>query len=161
MYSGVFFFILLSYSTLVSCPIFLFHFRYTVILNEPQREETCLLISAPNEDSDQPVDPRSVIIVFIVRLKKLWTYSYPKCAQRRFWSDCANAKSDLNLRWAHMSKGTFSDVTAHITYPKYSWWTGTCWSDQTAPKGYKDDVSSESTLCAIPSWRFRLPVLIG
>ena len=30
-------------------------------------------------------------------------------AQRRFWSDCANAQADLNLRWAHMSKVTFAD----------------------------------------------------
>ena len=27
--------------------------------------------------------------------------------------DCANAQADLNLRWAHMSEGTFSDVAAH------------------------------------------------
>ena len=38
----------------------------------------------------------------------------PKCAQWRFWSDCANAQADLNLRWAHMSEGTFSDDTAYF-----------------------------------------------
>ena len=42
-----------------------------------------------------------------------------KFAQWRFWSDCANAQADLNLRWAHMSKGTFSDVLANM-YIKWS-----------------------------------------
>ena len=36
--------------------------------------------------------------------------SYPKCAQLRLWS----AQDDLNLRWTHMAKGTFSNVAAHI-----------------------------------------------
>ena len=47
--------------------------------------------------------PRSLIRVFVVRMKKLCLLGYPKCAQWRFWSDCANAQSDLNLRWALMS----------------------------------------------------------
>ena len=38
-----------------------------------------------------------------------------KVAHGRFWSDCANTQSDLNLRWAHMSRGTFSDVKAYFT----------------------------------------------
>ena len=54
------------------------------------------------------------IRVFVVRMKKLCILGYPKCAQRRFWSDCANAQTDLNLRWAHMSEGTFPDVAAQI-----------------------------------------------
>ena len=52
-------------------------------------------------------------------LKKLWILGYPKGAQWRFWSDCANAQSDLNLRWAHMSTGTFSNVPTHIHITKY------------------------------------------
>ena len=28
---------------------------------------------------------------------------YPKCAQWRFWSDCANVQADMNLRCAHLS----------------------------------------------------------
>ena len=39
---------------------------------------------------------------------------YPKCAQWRFWSDCTNAQTNLNLHWAHISKGTFSDVAILI-----------------------------------------------
>ena len=50
--------------------------------------------------------------VFVVRMKNLCIIGYPKRAQWRFWSDCAIAQSDLNLRWAHMSKGTFSNVQA-------------------------------------------------
>ena len=41
---------------------------------------------------------------------------YPKCAQWRFWSDCANAQADLNLRWAHMSEGTFSGVEVPLFF---------------------------------------------
>ena len=38
--------------------------------NEPQCEKTYLLTCAPNEDSDQPARPRSLIRVFVVRMKK-------------------------------------------------------------------------------------------
>ena len=32
-----------------------------------------------------------------------------------FRSDCANAQADLNLRWAYMSEGTFSDAATHAS----------------------------------------------
>ena len=35
--------------------------------------------------------------------------------QWKFLSDCTNAQADLNLRWTHMSGGTFSDVTARVS----------------------------------------------
>ena len=38
----------------------------------------------------------------------------PNCDQWRFWSDCENAQADLNLRWSHMPKGTFSNVSVHM-----------------------------------------------
>ena len=81
---------------------------------ERQRVRTYLLTYAPNEDSDQLAHSRSLIRVFVVRMKKVWILGYPKCAQWRFWSDCANAQADLNLRWAHMSKGTFYDFVARL-----------------------------------------------
>ena len=56
---------------------------------------------APSEDSDQPGHPPSLIGVFAVRMKKAWTLSYPLSAQRRLWSDWADAQADLSLRWAH------------------------------------------------------------
>ena len=56
---------------------------------------------APSEDSDQPGHPPSLIRVFTVRKKKAWVLSYPLSAQRRLWSDWADAQADLSLRWAH------------------------------------------------------------
>ena len=49
----------------------------------------------------------SLRIRTFVSMKKLCILGYPKCAQWRFWSDCANAQADLNLRWAHISKLRF------------------------------------------------------
>ena len=34
-------------------------------------------------------------------MKKAWVFSYPLSAQRRLWSDWADAQADLSLRWAH------------------------------------------------------------
>ena len=56
---------------------------------------------APSEDSDQPGHPPSLIRVFAVRMKKPWVLSYPLSAQRRLWSDWADAQADLSFRWAH------------------------------------------------------------
>ena len=66
-----------------------------LVLFESHREKTYLLTCAPNEDSYQPVHPRSLIRVFVVRMKKLCILGYPKCAQWRLSSDCANAQADL------------------------------------------------------------------
>ena len=44
---------------------------------------------------------RPVWSVFAVRIKKAWVFSYPFSAQRRLWSDWADAQDDLSLRWAH------------------------------------------------------------
>ena len=55
---------------------------------------------APSEDSDQPGHPPSLITVFAVRMKKAWILTYPLSAQRRLWSDWADAQA--NLRWAHV-----------------------------------------------------------
>ena len=41
-------------------------------INQTQCEETYLLTSASNEDSDQTARMRSLIRVFVVRTKKLW-----------------------------------------------------------------------------------------
>ena len=40
--------------------------------------------------------------VFAVRMKKAWVLSYPLSAQRRLWSDWADAQADQSLRWAHI-----------------------------------------------------------
>ena len=45
----------------------------------------------------------------------LYSSKVSSCRQRRLWSDCADARADLSLRWAHMSEGTFPDVAAQFT----------------------------------------------
>ena len=62
---------------------------------------------APSEDSEQPGHPPSLIRVFAVRLKKASVLSYPLSAQRKIWSDWADAQVDLSLRWAHIRRGSF------------------------------------------------------
>ena len=47
-----------------------------------------------------------------------------KMHQRWFRSDCANAQADLNLRWAHMSKCTFSNVAVHLRWNEGMLWLG-------------------------------------
>ena len=43
----------------------------------------------------------SVWSVFAVHMKKPWILSYPLSTQWRLWSDWADAKAALSLRWAH------------------------------------------------------------
>ena len=84
---------------------------------------------APSEDSDQPGHPPNLIRVFAVRLKKPWTLNYPMSAQRRLWSDWADAQADLRLLWAHAYFVGFV-VVAHIfittvdNWPLYSYTMG-------------------------------------
>ena len=81
---------------------------------------------APDEDSNQPAHQRSPIRVFVARLKKRFIIDYPKRAQWRFWSDCANAQSDLNLRWVRMFEGTFPNVANIITIMYLCIWFCQC-----------------------------------
>ena len=55
------------------------------------------------------VRPTKTQINLRICMKKLCILDYPKCVKWRFWSDCANAQADLNLRWAQMLDSTFSD----------------------------------------------------
>ena len=50
---------------------------YLQLLFDPQHEETYRLTCAPNKDSDQTAHPRSLIRVFVVRMKKLCILGYP------------------------------------------------------------------------------------
>ena len=52
-------------------------------------------------ETGQPGHPPNLIRVFAVRMKKAWVLSYPLSAQRRLWSNWADAQADLSLRWAH------------------------------------------------------------
>ena len=49
------------YLTDVELIMYITYVRYMRKKNEPQREKTHLLISAPNEDSNQPAQPRGPI----------------------------------------------------------------------------------------------------
>ena len=58
---------------------------------EPPHDKTNKMTCAPCEDSDQPGHLPSLIRVFAVHTKKAWVLSYPLSAQRRLWSDLADA----------------------------------------------------------------------
>ena len=63
--------------------------------NGPRHDKT-------NKMSVHPAKTQiSRISVFAVRMKKAWVLSYQLSAQRRLWSDWADAQADLSLRWAH------------------------------------------------------------
>ena len=72
--------------------------------------------NASNEDSYQPAHSRSLIKVIVVRMTKLRILGYPKRVQWRFWSDCANAQADQNLRRTRMSECTFLDTDTFLYY---------------------------------------------
>ena len=87
---------------------------HTAILKLTKCQETVLTVHvwaaswrnnkmacAPTEVSDQPEHSPRPIRVFAVRMKKPWVLIYSWSAQRRVWSDWADAQADLRLRWAH------------------------------------------------------------
>ena len=51
--------------------------------------------------------------------RKLCVLGYSKCAKWIFFSNCANAQTDLKLRWTHMSEGTVSDILANLYFNSY------------------------------------------
>ena len=69
--------------------------------NEPPHDKTNKMACVLSKDSDQPGNVPSLIRVFAVCMKKAWVLSYPLSAQRRLWSDWADAQADLSLRWVH------------------------------------------------------------
>ena len=79
-------------------------------------------LCAQPEDSDQPGHPPSLIRVFAVRMKKAWVLSYTLSAQRRLWSDWADARADLSIRWAHSHFVGF--VMSWLNWQLLRSWTG-------------------------------------
>ena len=69
----------------------------------------------PGEDSDQPGHPPSLIRIFAICMKNAWVLSYPLSAQRRLWSDSADAQADLRLRWVHRSLCWFCHEAVHLS----------------------------------------------
>ena len=91
-----------------------------ITLNNPHHEKTHRLTCAPLGDSNHPAYLHSLISIFPAHEDILYPW-LSKSTLWRFWSDRANAQSDLNLRWAHLSEGTFpsaavdiNDFVAHI-----------------------------------------------
>ena len=81
--------------------------RGLISLYGPKREKTYLLRWSPKEDSN-PLCIRAVWSEFLLPARRHFvSLAIQKSAQWRFWSDCANAQADLNLRWTHKSKVLF------------------------------------------------------
>ena len=57
-----------------------------------------------------------LIRVFAVRMKKAWILIYQMSALPKLWSDWADSKADLSLRWAHRSFCWFCHEAAHIFF---------------------------------------------
>ena len=72
-------------------------------LNEPRHDKTNKMAVRPAKTQiSLGIRPAwSLIRVFAVRMKKAWVLCYPLSAQRRLWSDWADAQADLSLRWMH------------------------------------------------------------
>lgn len=49
---------------------------------------------------------QSLLQVYTFHLTGFLGFIIHSCEKRRFWSDCANAQADLNLRSSHMPYGT-------------------------------------------------------
>ena len=75
-------------------------------IDGPEREKTYLLTCASNKDSNQIAHPRSLIRVFVVRMKKLCFLTI-KNAPNENSDETTNAHADLNLHWVHMSEVRF------------------------------------------------------
>ena len=71
--------------------------RFTWVSSWQNQQNDC----APSEDSDQHGHLPSLIRVFAIGMEVAWTFSHTVSAQRRRWSDCADAQADLSHRWAH------------------------------------------------------------
>ena len=62
-----------------------------------------------------PGHPPSLIRVFAVHMKNPWVISFPLSAQRRQWSDWADAQAYLSLCWVHRWFCCFCCVQAHTS----------------------------------------------
>ena len=68
--------------------------------NEPRHDKTNNVAVRPAK-TQISLGICPVWSVFAVRMKRPCVLSYPLSAQRRLWSDWADAQADLSLRWAH------------------------------------------------------------
>ena len=82
-------------------------------LNEQRHDKTNEMSVGPAK-TDQPGHSPSLIRIFAVRMKKAWVLNYLLSAQRRLWSDWADAQADLSLPWAYTQFAGF--VTSQLKF---------------------------------------------
>ena len=91
----------LTWNSIVSVPDHcLFLYIFSRKSYEPRHDKTNTVSVRPAK-TQISLGICPVWSVFAVRKKKDSVLSYPLIAQRRLWSDWADAKADLSLRWAH------------------------------------------------------------
>ena len=81
--------------------IWIFIYYVPIMIGNLYRAFEAFSISIRSSSIDIVKHGVSLIRVFAVRRKKAWVLNYPLSAQRRLWSDWADAQADLSLRWAH------------------------------------------------------------
>ena len=81
-----------------------------MIIKWSEAQQNQQMTCAPSEDSDTP----NLARVLAVRLTEVNVISYPYSAQRRLWSDWADAQTALSLRWSHMSFCLFCRAQAQM-----------------------------------------------
>ena len=99
----------------------LFCLKFTRLLYEPRHDKTNKMVVRPAKTRIS-LGIRPVWSVFAARMKKSWVLSYPLSAQRRLWSDWADAQADPSLRWAH----------THFVGFVMSWLTSDFWLQNTS-----------------------------
>ena len=67
-------------------------------------------IYATSKYSDQPAHSRSLLRILAWHSVDSEESKVSSCGQRRLWSDCADAQSDLSLRWVQMSEQCGSNL---------------------------------------------------
>ena len=82
--------------------------------NEPAHDKTYNKRCVTRKDSDQPVYPSSMAMVLVHPSLDSPEAVKCTCDQRRLWSDCADAQSDLSLHWSLKSYCRFCCALAKI-----------------------------------------------
>ena len=84
------------------------------LLHMPQRQKTYLRTCALSDHSDKPAHLSHLIRILTRRIVDSQWGKLSSYGQQKLWSACVEAQADLSLRWANMSEGTFSHVSAYI-----------------------------------------------
>ena len=98
------------WSVNADCPFSHIYLRYSGQLELSLKMRKRNFPCAPNEGSNQPAHPRSLI--------SLRCFLWPHASLAIQTSPSEDSDQTLNLRWAHMSEGTFSYVSTLLPYFK-------------------------------------------